>query len=284
MTYYYMKETMMPIKQLIYPSMKNFTKYAFLIAAAGSLALGGCKKSNKNDVKKNDSSGYVKTVYNTNPVTATASCDYDVSDTALTNHGWTKSFDDEFDNGLTNWGAVPGGVNKEFQLNQAANVAVSNGMMTITAKRESASGPKTVGNDTTANFNFTSGWVISSGTFAASSATPKIRIVARVKTAGGLGLTSNFYTFGANAWPTNGEIDMMQVKGNDPKTYAFDYFWGTALGKSLVTDGLMFNPTTEDLSACFHVFMMEWTKNTLRTYIDGNLVETSNSSDRKSVV
>ena len=258
--------------------MKNFTKYAFLIAAAGSLALGGCKKSNKTETKKNDSSGYVKTVYNTNPVTATASCDYDVSDTAYTNHGWTKSFDDEFDNGLGNWGAITGGVQKEFQLNQPANVNVSNGVMTITAKKESASGPKTVGNDTTANFNFTSAWVISTGTFAASSSTPKIRIVARIKTASGDGLTSTFYTFGANNWPTNGEIDMMEVKGNDPKVYAFDYFYGSTVGTSSVKDGLMFNPTTEDLSACFHVFMMEWTQTTLKTYIDGNLVETSNSS------
>lgn len=267
-------------KNSIYNPMKTYTKYSFLIAAISLTALGGCKKNSSSNDNNNTggNGGYVKTKYNTNSVTATASCDYDVSDTALTNHGWTKAFDDEFSGGLTNWGAVTGGVNKEFELNQPSNVNVSNGVLTITAKAQAASGPKTVGNDTTANFNFTSGWVISTGTFAASSSTPKIRIVARLKAAAGEGLTSIFYAFGDGNWPVNGEIDMMENKGDDPKTYAVDYFYGTAANKNLVTDGLMFNPTTEDLSACYHVYMMEWTQNTLSTYIDGNLVETSNSS------
>ena len=259
--------------------MKTFTKFSFLIIAAVGLAtLGGCKKSSKDNGTNTGNNGYVKTKYNTNPVTATASCDYDTNDTSLTNHGWTKVFDDEFTGGLTNWGAVTGGVQKELELNQPANVQVSNGVMTITAKAESASGPKTVGNDTTANFNFTSGWVISNGTFAASSSTPKIRIVSRIKTAGGDGLTSAFYSFGAGNWPVNGEIDFMENKGNDLKTYAFDYFYGSQAGKNLVTDGLMFNPTTDDLSTCYHVYMTEWTQNKLSTYLDGNLVESTSSS------
>src|SRR5262249_30297018 len=62
------------------------------------------------------------------------------------------------------------------------------------------------------------------------------------------------------------------------KTYAVNYFYGSTAGKNLVPDGLMFNPTTEDLSACYHVYMMEWTQTTLKTYFDGNLVTTSGSS------
>lgn len=259
--------------------MKTYLKYPALIAALGLTTLGACKKNSGGGDNNNNNggSGYVKTKYNTNTVTATASCDYNVSDTALTNHGWTKAFDDEF-NDLSNWGTVTGGVSQELECNEPANVNVSNGIMTITAKAQTVTGPKTVGNDTTKSFGFTSGWVISKSTFAASPSTPKIRIVARLKTAAGIGLTSVFYSFGAGNWPVNGEIDYMENKGDDPKTYAVDYFWGSAAGKNVVTDGLMFNPTTEDLSACYHVYMMEWTQNTLSTYIDGNLVETSNSS------
>ena len=258
--------------------MKTYTKCSFLVAAIGLTVLGGCKKnsSGKDDNNGGDG-GYVKTKYNTNPVTANASCDYDMKDTSLTNHGWTKSFDDEFNDG-SNWGAVTGGVIKELECNEPANVKVSNGVMTITAKPQTVTGPKTVGNDTTASFNFTSGWAISHTTVSANSTTPKVRIVARIKCAAGTGLTSLFYGFGENDWPTNGEIDYMEYKGDDPKSYSIDYFYGSTVGKNQVTDGLMFNPTTEDLSACYHVFMMEWTQNTLSAYLDGNLVETSNGA------
>src|SRR5579872_5045586 len=74
------------------PIMKTFTNYPLLIATLGLTILGGCKKnSSSNDSNNNNGNngGYVKTKYNTNSVTATATCDFDVSDTAYTNHGWT---------------------------------------------------------------------------------------------------------------------------------------------------------------------------------------------------
>jgi hypothetical protein len=260
--------------------MKTFTKYSFLIAAIGLTALAGCKKnsSGNDDNKDNGNGGYVKTKYNTNSVTANATCDYNSDDTSLTNHGWTKVFDDEFSGNLGNWYALKGGVYKELECNEPGNVQVSNGVMTITARPEQVTGPKTYGNDTTANFNFTSGWVVSNATFSANSSTPKVRIMARIKAASGYGLTSLFYGFGDGNWPVNGEVDYMENKSDDPKTYAVDYFYGQTANKNIVTDGLMFNPTTEDLSACYHVYMMEWSQNTLTAYLDGNLVETSNSS------
>ncbi|MBS1531977.1 MAG: glycoside hydrolase family 16 protein [Bacteroidetes bacterium] len=261
--------------------MKTYTKFSFMAVAFGALSLGACKKSSNTTNNNNNNGGnggYVKTKYNTNSQTANATCDYDSSDTSLTNHGWTKVFDDEFTGSLSNWYAVTGGVAKELECNEPANVQVSNGVCTITAKQQSVTGPKTFGNDTTANFNFTSGWIVSNATFAPTSAAPKMRIIARLKTAAGKGLTSTFYSFADSVWPTNGELDFMENKGDDAKTYAVDYFYGSAAGKNEVTDGLMFNPTTEDLSACYHVYMMEWTQNTFTAYLDGNLVETSNSS------
>lgn len=260
--------------------MKTYTKYPLLIAALGLTILGGCKKnSSKTDPNNNgDNGGYVKTKYNTNSVTATAVCDYNMDDTAMTNHGWTKTFDDEFSGSLSNWGAVTGGVQKELELNQPANVQISNGALTITAKAQTVTGPKTVGNDTTQSFGYSSGWVISNATFTAGPATPKIRIVARIKSAGGYGLSSLFYAFGTGDWPLNGEIDCMENQGNDPKTYATDYFYGPSAGKSVVTDGLMYDPTTEDLSACYHVYITEWTQSKLTTYIDGNLVATTSGA------
>jgi beta-glucanase (GH16 family) len=257
--------------------MKTYTKYPLLIAAVGLTILGGCKKNSSKPNNGSDSSGYVKTKYNTNSVTATAICDYNMDDTAMTNHGWTKTFDDEFTD-FSNWGAVTGGVQKELQCNEPANAQVSNGVLTITAKHETVTGPKTVGNDTTQSFDYTSAWIISHAAFSASSATPKIRIVARLKTASGYGLSSVYYAFGAGNWPVNGEIDMMENQGYDPKVYSFDYQYGTSVGKNLVTNALIFNPTTGDLSACYHVYILEWTQNSLTSYLDGNLVETTNDT------
>jgi beta-glucanase (GH16 family) len=264
--------------------MKTHTKYPVLVAAMGFVILGGCSKrksgGDSTPITTTTNVGYVKTPTNINTVTATASCDYDVSDTAYTNHGWTKAFDDEFTD-LSNWYAVTGGVKTELECNEPANAQIVNGALTITAKQESVTGPKLVGNDTTQSFSYTSAWLISNATFSANATTPKVRIVARLKTASGYGISSVFSAFGvggSNDWPMNGEIDMMENQGYDPKTYAVDYLYGTTAGKSLVTDGLIFNPVTEDLSACYHVYVMEWTQNSLKTYIDGNLVETTNGT------
>jgi beta-glucanase (GH16 family) len=259
--------------------MKTYTKYPLLIAAMGLTILGGCKKnSSKTDPGNTGNGGYVKTKYNTNSVTATAVCDYNMDDTAMTNHGWTKAFDDEFSGDLTNWGTVTGGVQKELELNQPANVQISNGALTITAKAQTVTGPKTVGNDTTQSFNYTSGWLMGKATIMAGPSTPKIRIVARIKTAAGYGLASLFYAFGTGDWPVNGEIDCMENIGDDPKTYLTDYFYGSVAGKSVVTDGLMYDPTTADLSTCYHVYITEWTQNSLTTYLDGNLVATTHGA------
>lgn len=259
--------------------MKTYTKYSFFIAALSITVMGGCKKNSSSDSgNKTSGSGYVKTKYNTNPVTASATCDYDVSDTAYTNHGWTKAFDDEFTGDLSNWGAVTGGVQNELECNEPANAQVANGVLTITAKQETVTGPKTVGNDTTTSFGYTSAWITSKASFSASSATPKVRIVARLKVAAGYGLSSIFNAFGEGDWPVNGEIDCLVNQGDDPEDYSVDYNYGNVANKDLVTDGLMFNPVNEDLSTCYHVYVMEWTQNSLSAYLDGNLVESTNGT------
>ncbi len=244
--------------------MKRFIKYYFIFAVSGLAVLEGCKKHNNNNVVTNNRP--------TNPIIATTVCDYDVSDTTLTNHGWNKTFDDEFTGTLSNWSAITGGVEKELECNEPANAQIVNGVLQITAKQQTVNGPKTVGNDTTQSFNYTSAWLVSKMAFSANVSTPKVRIVARIKVASGYGLTSLFYGFGGN-WPTNGEIDYMGVQGNDTKVYSTTYDYGTVVNRNIVSGALLYNPTTEDLSACYHVYTMEWTQNSLNSYLDGKLVE-----------
>jgi beta-glucanase (GH16 family) len=251
--------------------MKTFTTCSFLIAISSMVLLGGCKKlSSGGSGTTGTKTGTLPP--STNPNTSMAICDYDVADTALTNHGWTVAFEDNFNN-LNNWQTLTGGVEKELECNEPANVQIVNGVLEISAKKESVTGPKYVGSDSTQSFNYTSGWITSNVAFSANSVTPKVRIVARIKAASGYGLTSFFYGFGGN-WPTNGEIDYFETQGDNTKVYATDYDYGTQVDINDVSGGLLYNPTTEDLSACYHVYTMEWTQNSLNSYLDGKLVET----------
>ena len=253
--------------------MKTST-YSFLFAALALATLGGCKKLGSDNTGSTGTTGNtgVTNKY-TNPNTASAVCDYDIGDTALTNHGWTKTFDDEFTGDLSNWNPLTGGEMKEQECYEAANAQIVNGALQLTAKQQTVSGPKYVGNDTLQSFNYTSAWLVSKQSFSANSTTPKVRIVARIKVAAGYGLTSFFWSYGAGAWPTQGEIDNVEVQGDNTKVYATDYAYGPTANVNTVSGGLEYNPTTEDLSSCYHVYTMEWTQNSLNSYLDGKLVE-----------
>jgi beta-glucanase (GH16 family) len=244
--------------------MKTFTLCAVLIAGLFISGLYSCKKlATVPPVKQ--------TPPPTNPKTATTQCDYDFSDTALTSHGWTKAFDDEFTGDLSNWYAYTNGVQNELQYYQPANVQIVGGVLQLSVKQETVNGTSYNGSPQT--FNYTSGSVVSNQTFSANATTPRVRIVTRAKVAAGYGLTSVFESYGTD-WPTNGQINYFQVEGNDTKEYVTNYFYGTQSGKNLVQNGIYFNPTDQDLSACWHVYMTEWSQNSINYYLDGQLVET----------
>lgn len=246
--------------------MKNSTFTALISGCLFLLVIGGCKKPDA--VKPAQ-----KTVAPTNTITTATICDYAFSDSTLTNDGWTKVFDDDFSGGLSNWYAYTGGVTNELACNEPANAQVVNGELQLTAKQETITGPVTVGSSAQQTFSYTSASIVSNQAFSANPATPKVRIVARVQVAAGYGLTSIFNSYGQN-WPTNGQINFFQVEGNDTKEYSTNYFYGTEAGTNLVTDGMQYNPVDADLSGCYHVYMTEWTQNSISYYLDGKLVET----------
>lgn len=248
-------------------------KLYFIIAITGLVALDGCSKQSGGNTGNN---GVVNTM-KINPQTTATTCDFDIGDTSLTNHGWTKTFDDEFTGDLSQWSVHVGGMDGVLQCNETANAQIVNGALQITSKRETVTGPKIVNSDSTATFDFTSAWLTTKQAFSANSTTPRVRLVARIKVAPGYGVTSLFWTYGSGAWPTSGEIDCAEIQGSTTKMYSTDYKFGTTPGTSLVTGSLLYNPTTGDLSDCYHVYTMEWTQNSLNSYLDGNLVEAKTS-------
>jgi len=251
--------------------MKTTTLTALFFGGLLIIGLGSCKKLNPAKQGPN-----TNTANQINPVTAKTTANYDFNDTDLTSAGWTKVFDDEFTGDLSNWFAYTGGVQNEQELNQPANATIVNGVLQISAKKETATGPTTIGSTSTKTFNYTSASIVSGATFSANATTPKVRIVARVQVASGYGLTNLFVSYGTN-WPTNGQINFFQVEGNDTKRFETNYFYGTEAGQNLVNNSMLFNPVDQDLSTSFHVFMTEWTQNSINYYIDGQLVETKTS-------
>jgi len=249
--------------------MKKFTLPAVCLAGLLTAGLGSCKKLTP------AKQGTSTTVVNVNPKIAATVCNYDFDETTLTSNGWTKTFDDEFNNGLSNWYTYNGGVQNELELNQAANAVTGSGGLQLIAKQETVTGPATEASATpTAQFNYTSASIVGNQTFVANATTPKVRIVARVKMAAGYGLTSLFDSYGASPWPTNGQINFFQVSGSDLGEYSTNYFYGTAAGQNLVNGGILYTHSDADLSACYHVYMTEWTQNSINYYLDGQLVET----------
>jgi beta-glucanase (GH16 family) len=206
-------------------------------------------------------------------VTANAVCDYVFDETSLTNSGWTKTFEDNFDKDLSQWTIWTGGAyNNELQYYQGANLQVVNSNLVITAKKETVTGATTPSDQTQKTFSYTSGRIECKTNVSASTQTPKVRMVARIKLPAGYGMWPAFWSYG-DPWPTQGEIDFLEARGQEPTKYQNNYFYGKAPNRNLVKNQEGYINTNADLTACYHVYEMEWAQNTLTSYLDGVQVE-----------
>ena len=190
---------------------------------------------------------------------------------ALINAGWFKAFYDDFDTqDLSKWDIITGGgtainQNSELQYYHASNLKVIDGSLNIIVRKPS---PQVQG------FDYTSGRIESKTYFSANSAAPSVRIYARIKLPAGYGMWPAFWTYG-NAWPTNGEIDILEARGQDHTKYQTNYAYGAAINTNQVSGAEHeITATGEDLTSCYHVYMVEWTQNELNFYRDGALIET----------
>jgi beta-glucanase (GH16 family) len=200
-------------------------------------------------------------------------CDYDASDASLTGTGWTKVFDEPFASGLSRWSVWTGGAfNEELQLYQAANLQVSGGLLNIAARKESVTGPTTPFDATPKQFGYTSGRIESRSYFSSSRATPTVRLSARLKLPNGYGMWPAFWSYG-DPWPTEGEIDIMESRGQEPFTYYTAYWYGRRSGVNLVQNSSATITSSVNLATCWHVYEVIWTKNDLTYLFDGQVVD-----------
>jgi beta-glucanase (GH16 family) len=200
---------------------------------------------------------------------------YDMNEASVMNAGWTKTFNEDFSTDFSNWNIWQGGAyNNEYECYTSSpkNLSLTNGILSITAVIDTVTGKTTNTDNTQKTFYFTSARIESKSTISANNATPKIRYSARIKLPAGYGMWPAFWSYGA-AWPTNGEIDVMEAKGNLPLQFGTNYFYGANAGKSDVPGNSGLNYiTTKDLTAYWHVYEVIWEQNTLTYMLNGKVI------------
>jgi len=206
--------------------------------------------------------------------TAAGVCDFNPTESTLTGPGWSKVFEDSFSGDLSQWTIWFGGAfNEELQLYQPANLQTADGLLSIMARKETVTGPSTPYDATPKTFSYTSGRIESKSHFSASNATPKVRLSARLKLPSGYGMWPAFWSYG-DPWPTQGEIDVMEARGQEPFEYQTAYWFGRRPGKNLVSNSAAVIWSTVSLMDCWHVYEVIWTKSALTFLFDGQVVDT----------
>lgn len=242
-------------------------RYTSLLA--GALILMGCEKQLTVTESLNDYEIPAAT-----SAVASAVCDYDLTENTLIASGWSKVFDEPFSNDLSKWNIWYGGAyNNELQLYTANNLQVSDGSLKIIARKEQIAGPTLPGAATQSMYNFSSGRIESKQLFSSSRTTAKVRIAARLKLPRGYGMWPAFWSYG-DPWPTQGEIDIMEARGQETDRFSTAYWFGKRKGVNLVTNSDKVIVANTDLAACWHTYEMIWEKSTLTYLLDGVVVDT----------
>lgn len=200
-------------------------------------------------------------------------CNYTIDDNKLSQMGWSKIFEDNFDKDLSQWDIWKGGAyNEELQLYQSDNLQLLNSELQIYAKKEKKTGFTRPDNPALNEFVYTSGRIESKKVFSLSKEVRQIRIMARFKIPDSYGLWPAFWTYGA-PWPTQGEIDISEARGQEPFEFTTNYFYGRKAGKNLVKAAEKHIKSDVSLSQCYHVYELIWSKNSLKFLFDGVVVD-----------
>ena len=160
---------------------------------------------------------------------------------------WTPQLGDGSQYGIPGWG------NGELQSYKAENAIVSDGALTIRAKKESSGGKA-----------YTSARLRTQATFTSG------RIEARIKLPAGKGLWPAFWMLPENgAWPMDGEIDIMEFRGEHTHEVLGTIHYGDAWndkgssGTTLTTEA--------DLTEDFHIYAIEWRPGSIQWFFDDQL-------------
>jgi beta-glucanase (GH16 family) len=209
------------------------------------------------------------------PSSPFGSCDYDLDETKLA--GWKKTFEDAFSvaNDFSRWNIWTGGAwNEELEYYQASNLVLdgTSGLLAINARKQTVTGVTNPYDATPKTFTWTSGRIESKTSFSASRATPNVRMAARIKLPAGYGLWPAFWSYG-DPWPTQGEIDILEARGDNAYQYQTNYFYGRRANVNLVQNAATLVTSGVSLMDCWHVYEVVWSQNALTFFLDGSAVD-----------
>lgn len=198
-------------------------------------------------------------------------------------NNWVQVFEENFDDpNLGSWDIWEGGAfNNEIQLYRSEQLSVENGILSINVARQAITGPNNPFDPTPKEFEYVSGRIESKEYFGPSEADgeQEYRFVARLKLPSGNGMWPAFWTLGDD-WPTQGEIDILEARGNEPMTFSSNIFYGVQLGVKLTEEA---NTSTRheldvDITAEFHEYELIWSENNLEIIFDGELLKRYDAS------
>ena len=185
---------------------------------------------------------------------------FDDPETEYTDLVWADEFDVDGAPDPANWGYNTGtgdggwgNGEAQFYTDRPENIIVEDGVLKITAIRESFGGQNyTSARITTENKQeFTYG-----------------RMVARAKLPTGGGTWPAIWTLGedyaTNIWPACGEIDIMEHVGNDQDRIFGSLHYPGNFGGSANTGSTMVPGVSDE----FHVYEVDWSPTSIRFYVD----------------
>ena len=202
---------------------------------------------------------------------------------------WTQSFNDkagtkpdpkiwsyDIGNGF-GWGNNE----QEYYTNKAANIATDGkGSLVITARKLNPDDPKDQYiTNYCANCLYSSAKIVTRGKLSFKYGS----LSARIQIPEGVGMWPAFWMLGVprnscDGWPSCGEIDILEARGSDTyhsvsSLHGPGYSGGSALSHYYFSGN-------ESLHTGYHIFRLDWYPNSVKFYVDNELVGT----ERKSTV
>ena len=192
--------------------------------------------------------------------------------------GMTLAWSDEF-NGKTlnasNWSYETGGGGwgnneLEYYTNSVKNTFLTGGYLVIEARQETAG-----------TYNYTSARLKTQGKKSFTYGRIDIRAILPK----GQGLWPALWMLGNNisqpgsGWPVCGEIDIMELLGNNARTVYGTTHWGDVAGQGSTHIGGNYTLSAGDFSGSFHVFSLAWDASKLVFLVDDTPYFTTNKTD-----
>jgi beta-glucanase (GH16 family) len=163
----------------------------------------------------------------------------------------------------TDWGNAQ----LEYDTDRPENASLDGtGNLAITARKESFQGS-----------GYTSARITTKGLYEPQGGL----IEARIRLPSGKGIWPAFWLLGANIdtvpWPGCGEIDVMEFRGQEPNVVQGSLHGPGYSGDNPVTSKYFL--ANDGFNTDFHVFSVEWKKNSISWFVDGTRYRTVTRSE-----